>query len=247
MGIFNKKSPGGKGLPAPEELHFGFNPSERGSDSGYSEAPEQSRPTKVRSTTNYGIDQAIKLVRALPKNDLDEVVVASIIKQTLASVDVYLSDIIEDAGRKESEIAVDSHRIEDDISELASKMRALKQDFVVLQGQLDETVTVRNFLRKALDQKLDESYEANRSYESDPDAESAIEGEHLSGLNAEFDIDGHAGGAKSADHETVDKHPKASADPYASPGRTTEGVVRKPRWDTASIYGISDARNKPLT
>lgn len=245
MGIFSKKTLGGKGLPAPEDLHFGFKPSAHETSSGHTDTAEQPRPFKTRSTASYGIDEAIKLVRALPKKHIDDAVVAGIIKQTLASVDVYLSDIIEDAGRKEGEIAEESRRIEDDIAELTAKMRALKQELVVLQGQLDETVAVRNFLRKALDQKLDESYEATRQFETDHDSK-AIEGEHLSGLSAEFDIDGHAGGAEAADHDSFNGH-KASADPFPNPARSTDGAVRKPRWDTASIYGISDARNKPQT
>lgn len=246
MGIFSKKTPSGKGLPAPEDLHFGFKPSAQEASSGRADAAEQPRSFKTRSTTSYGIDEATKLVRALPKKHIDDAVVAGIIKQTLASVDVYLSDIIEDAGRKEGEIAEESRRIEDDIAELTAKMRALKQELVALQGQLDETVGVRNFLRKALDQKLDESYEATRLYETDHDAQ-PIEGEHLSGLSAEFDIDGHAGDTKMADHDSNNGHPKASAEPFPSPARSTDGAVRKPRWDTASIYGISDARNKPQT
>lgn len=244
MGIFNKKTPGGKGLPAPEELHFGFTPTSPDAGGGHSTVSEQPRPMKTRSTIKYGIDEAMKLVRGLPKKHLDDAVVASIIKQTLASVDVYLSDIIEDAGRKEAEIGEESHRIEDDIAELTAKMRALKQELVVLQGQLDETVAVRNFLRKALDQKLEESYEANHAFASDHDVR-PIEGEHISGLSAEFDIDGHAGDAKTSDHDTYGSQPKASADLFSSSTRPTEGATRKPKWDTASIYGISDARNKP--
>lgn len=238
MGLFGKKTSDGKGLPAPEELHFTFTPAapqQTGQRSTVSRPSE--RVARVRSAINYGIDDAIKLVRGLPRQNLDDVIVADIIKQTLASVDVYISDIIEDAGRKENEINDESRRIEDDIAELTSKMEALKLELISLQGQLNETMSVRAFLRTALDQKLNETFDASGAVESEYDAETGlshpIEGEHLPG-DDDFEIDGRAAPkSRSIDVDPRDTRSAGRADPFQEP----ENPPRKSRWDSSSLFG----------
>lgn len=238
MGLFGKKTSDGKGLPAPDELHFTFTPA---APQQVGQRPSVSIPServaRVRSAINYGIDDAIKLVRGLPRQNLDDVIVADIIKQTLASVDVYISDIIEDAGRKENEINEESRRIEEDIAELTSKMEALKQELISLQEQLNETMSVRAFLRKALDQKLNESYDAasavDAEYDSESDVAHPIEGEHLPG-DDDFEIDGRtAPKSRSIDVDPRDTRSAGRADPIQDPEKTP----RKSRWDSSSIFG----------
>ena len=238
MGLFGKKTSDGQGLPAPEELHFTFTPAAQQSTSQRGTVSMQTeRVARARSAINYGIDDAIKLVRGLPRQNLDDAIVADIIKQTLASVDVYISDIIEDAGRKENEINDESRRIEDDIAELTSKMEALKQELISLHGQLNETMSVREFLRKALDQKLNETYDASSTVDSEYDPESnlshPIEGEHLPG-DDDFEIDGRAAPkSRSIDVDPRDTRSAGRADPFQEP----ENTPRKSRWDSSSLFG----------
>src|SRR5690242_165842 len=52
---------------------------------------------------NYGIENAIQLMRALPVDQNVELVVA-VIKGTLESLKVKVSDIIDDANRKEKDL-----------------------------------------------------------------------------------------------------------------------------------------------
>ncbi len=105
------------------------------------------------SPDKYGINQAIKLVRSFQKHKISTNVIAGIMKQTLASVEIHFTDIIDDAKRKESAVHNESEKKDKQIEEATRKCEALKEEKVKLQQILEETVSVREFLLQAMDEE----------------------------------------------------------------------------------------------
>ncbi len=118
---------------------------------------KSSNPVKFKhgknNSSNYGIERAIILVSSLQKHNVSHKVIAGIMKQTLESVEVHFSDIIADAERKESEIKDSTARKDEHIQEFNKKLESLKQEKIQLQKQLDETMSVREFLQQVSQNK----------------------------------------------------------------------------------------------
>ena len=110
-------------------------------------------PISVSKTTSakYGINQATKLVRSFQKHNISSNVIAGIMKQTLASVEIHFTDIIDDAKRKETAVQSESEKKDKQIEEATRKCEALKEEKTKLQQILKETITVREFLLQAMD------------------------------------------------------------------------------------------------
>src|SRR5262245_9134872 len=101
-------------------------------DSDFSDSPVETVPLTARATPppapkvveeerpNYGIDQAIELMRALPGDQNVELVV-QVIKTTLESLRVRVSDIIDDASKKQK-------RLEDRVAVLRAEIAELEKE-----------------------------------------------------------------------------------------------------------------------
>lgn len=98
----------------------------------------------------YTIEQAIKLVSSLKDHNVSARVIAGIMKQTLESVDIHFTDIIDDAKQKESAIHAESSKKDEMIRELSRRVEALQMEKVEIQKELNKTVYVREFLQQAL-------------------------------------------------------------------------------------------------
>lgn len=144
MGFFSRKNNGldseleslhlneGDGEAADAALPFGFN---------------QAKPAR------YTIDQAVKLVRSLQKHRVSAEVIAGIMQQTLASVDIHFTDIIADAKRREAQIQTDSEAKSQQIAELTQKLEKLKEEKIKLQEEFKEITVVREFLQQSVPEK----------------------------------------------------------------------------------------------
>src|SRR5437879_3904659 len=121
MGIFdrapNKKSGDKTATPSAEDPDYYDSPVETVSldgPKGGTQPQQQSAPKQAASSTrashdeesrpSYGIENAIQLMRALPSADANVELVVTVIKTTLESLKVKVSDIIEDAVRKEKDL-----------------------------------------------------------------------------------------------------------------------------------------------
>lgn len=98
----------------------------------------------------YSIDQAIQLVSSLKGHRVSAQVIASIVKQTLESVDIHFSDIIADAKLKESAIQAEKSKRDDLIKSLAQQVENLQKEKVEFQKELNKTIFVREFLEQAV-------------------------------------------------------------------------------------------------
>ena len=100
------------------------------------------------TSRGYGIAEAIQLLRGLPAEQNGELVVR-VVRATLASLDVRLPDIIEDANRKQK-ITQDKIAAEHaQVAELEKQLEAHRKEIAALETDLKETTTVRDRLQQA--------------------------------------------------------------------------------------------------
>ena len=96
----------------------------------------------------YGIAETIQLMRSLPAEQNGELVVR-VVRATLASLNVRLPEIIEDATRKEKfvrERIADFHAKN---AELEKQLEAHRQEIASLEADLKETTEVKERLQLA--------------------------------------------------------------------------------------------------
>ena len=95
---------------------------------------------------NYGIDEAIKLMKNLP-NGGDEKLVVNVVLATLHSANVDVSFIIDDADQKISHLKNRGHVLESKIAELKAEIRSHEKEIDQLDRNLKETSHVREKLK----------------------------------------------------------------------------------------------------
>jgi hypothetical protein len=97
---------------------------------------------------SYGIAEAIQLMRTLPVEQNGELVVR-VVRATLASLNVHVPEIIEDANRKQKatqeKIAAEHAQIVD----LEKQLEVHRKEIATLEAELKETTTVRDRLQLA--------------------------------------------------------------------------------------------------
>jgi hypothetical protein len=126
MGFFGKRVED-KPTPQHEEGDFSDSPVEQVS---LAQKPVSVPPPQVEEERpHYGIDQAIDLMRALPAAGEQNVeLVVTIIKTTLESLRVRVSDIIADASKKQK-------RLEDRVADLKREIIDFEKE---IQTRKDE-------------------------------------------------------------------------------------------------------------
>ena len=112
--------------------------------------PDVSMPSRLPPPTSrvYGIGDAIQLMRSLPVDQNVDLVV-QVIRATLASMNVRVQDIIEDASRKEQATEAGIASLHGQIAELEHELDARRQEIVGLESDLQETIAVKNRLQLA--------------------------------------------------------------------------------------------------
>jgi hypothetical protein len=93
----------------------------------------------------YGIAQAIQLMRSVPVEDNVELVVA-VIRGTLESLNVRLSDIIDDASSREHTLHSRIETLKAEIAEFEKQIDARGQEIGTLHSELSETTKVKERL-----------------------------------------------------------------------------------------------------
>jgi hypothetical protein len=105
-------------------------------------------PAKPGQPLKYGIAETIHLMRSLPADQNVELVVR-VVRATLASLNVRLPDIIEDAARKEKftrDRIADFHAKN---AELQKQLEAHSKEIAALEADLKETTEVKERLQLA--------------------------------------------------------------------------------------------------
>lgn len=104
-------------------------------------------PKPALKNQNYGIDQAIELMKRLPEADMR--VLATVIKETLESVNIKVSTIIKDAESKEIRLEEQIKKLDKEIEDLESMIAQRKKSIHEFLSSLEETRQVKNNLALA--------------------------------------------------------------------------------------------------
>ena len=126
-------------LPTKEDLKDDFFVGE--------EAPVPAVGT--RKKPKYGIEDAIELLRELPRENNELVV--TVVNKTLQSMDIVVGDIIKDADAKEARIRKQHKALEQEVKELQGKIAKRNQEMSDMLGDLKETTEVKKRLQIALE------------------------------------------------------------------------------------------------
>jgi hypothetical protein len=115
-----------------------------------SEPPRSLNDVSPRSPNGkgYGIAEAIQLMRGLPVEQNVELVVA-VIRNTLQSLNVHLTDIIQDAAFKEKTLQQRIETLKGEIAEHEKQIDTRSQEIGRLHSELAETTTVKERLMLA--------------------------------------------------------------------------------------------------
>lgn len=114
----------------------------------------------------YGIEEAIRLMKALPR-DNNEVVV-TVVKKTLESTNIEVQDIINDANTREERMRSQQQQLESEIKNLQGEIARRNQRISELLQDLKETSDVRQRLQLALELDTRKSKTAHNVKPSQP-------------------------------------------------------------------------------
>jgi hypothetical protein len=154
MGLFSRTNTGANGqddfdeidLPTSDDLKGGLFTEPTKPAPVAVTAPVKRNPP-VRGT--YGIEDAIKLMKSLPR-DNNEVVV-TVVKKTLESTSIKVHDIVDDANQKEARIRNQHKTLEGEIKDLQDQIAHRNQQISDLLHDLKETTDVRQRLQLAME------------------------------------------------------------------------------------------------
>ena len=105
-------------------------------------------PPAGASRGGYGIAEAIQLLRGLPVDQNPDLVVR-VVRATLASLDVHLADIIEDAAKKQKATQERIASEHGKVAELEKQLAERRKEIAALEADLKETTTVKDRLQMA--------------------------------------------------------------------------------------------------
>ncbi len=100
---------------------------------------------------DYGIEQAIALMRTLPDDSVELVV--RVVKHTLESTDIHIPTIIEDASKKQKRIDDRVALLKEEIRDLEAEIARRTEEIAALEEDHKETSMVKERLELA--EKLD--------------------------------------------------------------------------------------------
>jgi hypothetical protein len=105
-------------------------------------------PTLTTVRGGYGIADAIQLLRGLPVDQNPELVVR-VVRATLASLNVHLSDIIDDAAKKQKATQDRIASEHSKVADLEKQLAEHRKEIAALEADLKETTTVKDRLQMA--------------------------------------------------------------------------------------------------
>ncbi len=100
--------------------------------------------------SDYGIQQAIALLRKLPEHNLEQVkLVMRVLKSALESTGLEIGPIIDDAIRRQGDLEENVDRLEAEIADLEGEIKDRQAETARLEADLKETTMVRERLELA--------------------------------------------------------------------------------------------------
>src|SRR6188474_546085 len=116
------------------------------------EPPRAPEPEPAASAVvvrrSYGIDDAIQLMRTLPLNQNQELVLL-VVRNTLGSLNVELKSVIDDGAAKQERLNKSISDIKGGIAEIEREMAQRKQELAAVEADLAETTSVKERLEAA--------------------------------------------------------------------------------------------------
>lgn len=146
MGLFSRTK--------PDDENENFDDIELPSSSDIKTPDEPNLDFKVRGKLashgqGYGIEDAIRLMKSLPRDNND--VVVTVVKKTLESTNIQIQDIISDASAKEERIRGQHKRLEKEIKNFQEQIAQRNQRISDLLQDLKDTTDVRQRLQLGLE------------------------------------------------------------------------------------------------
>jgi uncharacterized coiled-coil protein SlyX len=102
-------------------------------------------PAASTTKGGYGIAEAIQLLRGLPVDQNPDLVVR-VVRATLASLSVHLSDIIEDASKKQKSTQDRIAAQHGKVADLEKQLAEHRKEIAALEADLKETTMVKDRL-----------------------------------------------------------------------------------------------------
>jgi hypothetical protein len=147
MGFFGKRGEDKQAPATQEDSDFNDSPVEQVSLAAKPAAAPRPAPVD-EERPNYGIDNAIELMRSLPVDQNVELVVA-VIKGTLESLRVRVTDIIEDASKKQKRLEDREGDLRREIADFEKEIQTRKEEIGRLEADHAETSSVKARLELA--------------------------------------------------------------------------------------------------
>jgi outer membrane murein-binding lipoprotein Lpp len=119
------------------------------------EPPPPPRPEaspRVPAGPDFGIQNAMELMRKLPPDNIPLVV--NVVRTTLESLNIDVTSIIEDAKEKRAKIAERIGGLESEIAELEEEVAARREEIKALHDDASETKVVQERLQMATGEKV---------------------------------------------------------------------------------------------
>jgi len=99
-------------------------------------------PASTPPAAEYGIQQAMELMRRLPKDLRTTDIVVQVVKRTLESAHISLGSIIADANRREEQIETRIRALQEEIATRQREIEARSAEITQLQTELDDVSRV---------------------------------------------------------------------------------------------------------
>ncbi|MCP4449480.1 MAG: hypothetical protein GY811_29720 [Myxococcales bacterium] len=175
MGIFDKKSSkrSSEEFDSPVEQVDLSVPSPAPPTSDEEEPSSSDAAKAAAPAPDYGIEQAIALMRTLPSDSVELVV--RVVKHTLESTDIHIPSIIADATKKQERIESRVALLKVEIADLEEEIALRTREIADLEEDHKETSLVKERLELAEELgKQDEknSHKEESSASSEEDSES---------------------------------------------------------------------------
>jgi hypothetical protein len=108
-------------------------------------------PPLAPSGGGYGISEVVQLLRGLPETQAGQSaeLVVRVVRATLASLNVRLADIIDDANRKQKVAHDRIVAVHTQMAELERQLESHRREIATLEGDLKELTAVKERLQHA--------------------------------------------------------------------------------------------------
>jgi hypothetical protein len=109
--------------------------------------PAAPPPPQTKPKSPYSVQDAIALMRKLPSDPASLPLVVQVVRSTLASMNVRVEDIVDDATQRQKGIEDRIIKIRAAISDLEKEIATRRHEIAEAEADLAETVSVRERLQ----------------------------------------------------------------------------------------------------